>query len=144
MQLLNQLQTGATAGQAKLTQRLWAFFRHPMVSVRLAAVRLFAKLVAFPAPKCKPTCSHAVQLPCTPHRIFFCRSCVWTLERRRFVTLLWLVAVPAVKQEECNSWQPDVLPPSLRLVFESLLQEGNADVLTATQVTDRSLHSHSC
>lgn len=51
MQLLSQLQGSCCSGasdQARLTQRLWPFFRHPMASVRLAAVRLFARLVAFP------------------------------------------------------------------------------------------------
>ena len=51
MQLLSQLQGSAESSapdQARLTQRLWPFFRHPMASVRLAAVRLFAHLVSVP------------------------------------------------------------------------------------------------
>ncbi|BDA40363.1 TATA-binding protein-associated factor 172 [Coccomyxa sp. Obi] len=51
MQLLSQLQEAAKSGtidSARLTQRLWPFFRHPIASVRLAAVRLFAELVVSP------------------------------------------------------------------------------------------------
>ncbi len=51
------------------------------------------------------------------------------------MTKFWLVVVPAVKQEESSFWQTESLTPSLQLVFESLLQEGSADVLEATQVT---------
>ncbi len=60
MQLLSHLQGSAASGapdQARLTQRLWPFFRHPMASVRLAAVGLFARLVAFPAGESPLTCS---------------------------------------------------------------------------------------
>ena len=53
MQLLLQLNSGSSQGQNGLKlgqalQRLWPFFRHPLASVRMAAVRLFAALVAAP------------------------------------------------------------------------------------------------
>lgn len=53
MQLLLQLHSGASQGQSglqlgKALQRLWPFFRHPLPPVRIAAVRLFAALVAAP------------------------------------------------------------------------------------------------
>ncbi len=54
MQLLSQLQEAVRSGavdSARLTQRLWPYFRHPMASVRLAAVRRVAKLGASPAGK---------------------------------------------------------------------------------------------
>ena len=47
MQLLNHVGVGREDGSVKdLMLRLWPYFRHPMTPVRLAAVRLFAKVVA--------------------------------------------------------------------------------------------------
>ncbi|KAK9916950.1 hypothetical protein WJX75_009151 [Coccomyxa subellipsoidea] len=98
MQLLSQLQGSCCSGaadQARLTQRLWPFFRHPMASVRLAAVRLFARLVAFP--------------------------------------------VGGQEQPRSNFLRPETLTPALRLTFQSLLLDNNADVLAATQDAWRAL-----
>jgi hypothetical protein len=67
MQLLSHLQGSCCSGaadQARLTQRLWPFFRHPMASVRLAAVRLFARLVAFPVGRALVAC----YVDCMPGR----------------------------------------------------------------------------
>lgn len=52
MQLLLQLQSSTSGGLAggpklgQMLQRLWPFFRHPLTSVRLAAARLLASVVA--------------------------------------------------------------------------------------------------
>ncbi len=65
MQLLTHLQRAATSAavdSSLLIQRLWPFFRHPIASVRLAAVRLFANLVASPAGKRSQMLLHCQKL----------------------------------------------------------------------------------
>jgi hypothetical protein len=41
------------------------------------------------------------------------------------------------EQPRSNFWRPETLMPALRLTFQSLLLDNNADVLAATQVSQR-------
>ena len=73
MQLLLQLNVTSSQGQDDLKlgqalQRLWPFFRHPLASVRMAAVRLFAALVATPTKSgVLKALQNRVSYPCTCH-----------------------------------------------------------------------------
>lgn len=41
------------------------------------------------------------------------------------------------EQSRSDFWRPETLTPALRLTFQSLLLDNNADVLAATQVSQR-------
>ena len=142
MQLLAHLQ-GACAGApepdlAALVPRLWPFFRHTLVSVRLSTVRCLGALLAGssnPPESQAPDPSHGASLaaapatgPCTEAPgaghggggDCMGRGMDPGGSRAGARPLAWLV--------------PQVLAPALRLVFQNLVMEGDARVLDASQV----------
>lgn len=142
MQLLAHLQ-GAGAGApepdlAALVPRLWPFFRHTLVSVRLSTVRCLGALLAGsdnlseikaqdPSHEgslaAAPATGPRTEAPGPGHGSG--GDCVGRGmdpggSGAGLTPLAWLV--------------PEVLAPALRLVFQNLVLEGDARVLEASQV----------
>ena len=127
MQLLLQLNITFSKGQNELKlgqalQRLWPFFRHPLASVRMAAVRLFAALVAAPI---KPGVLKLAQHR-TPHSstCHVQRSALHVGEPGK-------LSATAGKDLE----DPATVQSALRLVFNTMVTESDDNVRATCQVT---------
>ena len=126
MQLLLQLNLTSSQGQNNLKlgqalQRLWPFFRHPSAPVRMAAVRLFAALVATPIKLGVPIAKHNIvhRSPCHAQGNALCVGDPGNLS-----------ATAGNDLED-----PTTAQSALGLVFNTMVTESDDSVRATCQVT---------